>query len=84
MSSPRFETFLARLYSDRAFLRDFLAAPELTARQAGLDEREHRAALDIDRAGLLMAARSYELKRAGRSRSTTVWRRLLFAWRRLF
>jgi hypothetical protein len=32
----------------------------------GLDSREQQAALAIDRAGLLMAARSYELKRQGR------------------
>jgi len=66
MSSLRFETFLARLYSDRDYRRRFLDSPEAMAASAGLDEQEQRAALEIDKPGLLMAARSYELKRAGR------------------
>ena len=82
MSSQRFETFLARLYSDGRFLERFLRSPEVVVREVGLDPREQRAAIDIDRAGLLMAARSYEYKRAarrgGRSRwaVSTIWRRL--------
>jgi hypothetical protein len=79
MSSPRFETFLARLYSDREFLAHFMRAPQSVTREAGLDAREQQAALAIDRAGLLMAARSYELKRRGRDGST----RLLTWWRRI-
>ena len=63
MSSPQFETFLARLYSDRKFLEHFMRTPESVTREAGLDHREQQAALAIDRAGLLMAARRYELKR---------------------
>ena len=73
MSSQRFETFLARLYSDGPFLQRFLQSPELVAREAGLDPREQRAALDIDEAGLLMAARSYEYKRAARRRGLSRW-----------
>lgn len=69
MSSPQFEAFLARLYSDQDFLNEFLRAPEGTAAHSGLDPRERRAAAAIDRAGLLMAARSYALKRARRSES---------------
>jgi hypothetical protein len=68
MSSSRFEAFLARLYSDSEFLSRFMRAPEETAREAGLDPRERLAAAAIDRAGLLMAARSYELKRGVRRR----------------
>jgi hypothetical protein len=63
MSSLRFETFLARLYADREFLEHFMRSPQAATREAGLDEREQQAALAIDRAGLLLAARSYELKR---------------------
>ena len=77
MSSQQFETFLARLYSDRAFRERFLATPERVVAQAGLDEREQRAALEIDKPGLLMAARSYELKRASRQRRSLLrlpWR----------
>ena len=66
MSSPRFEAFLARLYAEREFLDEFMRAPERATREMGLDAREQQAALAIDRAGLLMAARSYELKREGR------------------
>lgn len=88
MSSQRFETFLARLYSDGLFLERFLRSPEVVVREVGLDPREQRAAIDIDKAGLLMAARSYEHKRAarrgGRSRWTvsTIWRRLWPALKR--
>lgn len=74
MSSPQFETFLARLYCDREFLEEFLHAPERATRDAGLDHREQQAAMVIDRAGLLMAARSYELKRGARRRSGPLWR----------
>jgi hypothetical protein len=66
MSSQRFEAFLARLYSEREFLDEFMRAPERATREMGLDAREEQAALTIDRAGLLMAARSYELKREQR------------------
>ena len=74
MSSRQFETFLARLYSDREFLEHFMRSPEGVVGEAGLDRREQQAALAIDRAGLLMAARSYELKRQGH-RSTGRLRR---------
>ena len=66
MSSQRFEAFLARLYSEREFLDEFMRAPERATREMGLDAREQQAALAIDRPGLLMAARSYEMKREGR------------------
>lgn len=66
MSSQSFETFLARLYSDRDYRETFLATPDQLVQAAGLDEREQRAALNIDKAGLRMAARSYEFKRNGR------------------
>lgn len=63
MSSPQFEAFLARLYSDNEFLKEFLRDPDRVVQEEGLNYREQKAALAIDRAGLLMAARSYELKR---------------------
>jgi hypothetical protein len=64
MSSPCLEAFLARLYTDDALLAAFLQAPEPTARSAGLSESEAAALFDIDRDGLLMAARSFRAKRA--------------------
>jgi hypothetical protein len=87
MSSRQFETFLARLYSDREFLEHFMRSPEGVTREAGLDHREQQAAVAIDRAGLLMAARSYELKRqahrgTGWLRRTTSWLGLGISWLR--
>jgi hypothetical protein len=76
VSSPGFEAFLARLYSDGPFLELFLKAPEVAMSEATLDERERAAARAIDRAGLLMAARSYEAKRHGRRRGM----RRLVSW----
>jgi hypothetical protein len=69
MSSPRFEAFLARLYADEAFLERFLASPQEAATEAALDEREKEAAINIDRVGLIMAARSYRAKREHRRRA---------------
>lgn len=66
MSSKQFETFLARLYSDRVFRERWLATPEQVVHEAGLDDQQQRAALALDKPGLLMAARSYEFKRACR------------------
>ena len=77
MSSLRFETFLARLYSDREFLERFMRTPERATQEAGLDSREQQAALAIDRAGLLMASRSYELKRQAHGRTGPVRQRIL-------
>jgi hypothetical protein len=77
MSSLQFETFLARLYSDPEFLGYFMRSPERATEAAGLDSREQQAALAIDRAGLLMAARSYELKRQAHRGTRAPWRRML-------
>ena len=77
MSSLQFETFLARLYSDQQFLEHFMRAPERATQEAGLDSRERQAALAIDRAGLLVAFRSYELKRQAHRRTGPVRQRLL-------
>jgi cobalt-zinc-cadmium efflux system protein len=71
MSSPRFETFLARLYSDEAFLERFLTTPAAAIAEANFDDRERIAATNIDRVGLAMAARSYRAKRH-RSRKTAI------------
>ena len=76
MSSPRFEAFLAHLYSDPEFLSRFMRAPGEVSREAGLDLREQAAAAAIDRAGLLMAARSYESKRGARRGRRRWW----FRW----
>lgn len=64
MSSVQLETFLARLYTDEAMRRRFLAAPEAEARAAGLAEPEVHALVAIDRTGLQLAAASFAQKRA--------------------
>ena len=70
---------MAHLYSDPEFLSRFMRAPEEVSREAGLDLREQAAAAAIDRAGLLMAARSYELKRGARGgRRRRWWSRWVF------
>ena len=63
MSSPAFEAFLARLYTDEALLAAFLREPGETARGAGLDAASVAALCAIDRDGLTMAARSFRAKR---------------------
>lgn len=69
MSSPAFEGFLARLYVDPAFRARFLADPEGEARRSGLSCGDQAAVRAIDRVGLEMAAKSYELKREAKSRT---------------
>ena len=68
MSSPAFEEFLARLYTDEAALSAFLSTPTETARAAGLDHAEISALAGIDQSGLVMAAASFRAKRARRRR----------------
>ena len=68
MSSPAFEAFLARLYVDRIFRARFLEDAEGEARRAGLSAPECAALARIDRPGLLLAAESFEHKRAAQGR----------------
>ena len=76
MSSPQFETFLARLYCDRGFLQEFMREPDRAIEETRLSERERQAALAIDRAGLLMAVRSFESKRNARKTHRSLRKRL--------
>ena len=76
MSSPQFEAFLARLYCDRGFLQEFMREPDRSIEEACLNERERQAALAIDRAGLLMAVRSFESKRTARTAHRSLRKRL--------
>jgi hypothetical protein len=76
MSSPQFETFLARLYCDREFLEEFMRNPDRVIEDARLSERERQAAIAIDRAGLLMAVRSFESKRDARKAHRSVRERV--------
>ena len=64
MSSPSLETFLARLYTEEAMLAAFLTDPAPLLAQSSLSETERGALLEIDRTGLILAARSFRAKRA--------------------
>jgi len=75
MSHPRFEAFLATLYTDAEARQRFLADPRQTARLAGLDERDVEALAHIDRIGLELAARSFEAKRAAQRPRRSRWLR---------
>ena len=79
MSSPAFEEFLARLYTDEAALSAFLSAPTEAARAAGLDHAEISALASADQTGLVMAAASFRVKRKQLSR-----RHRLLRWPRLY
>ena len=77
MSSPRFEAFLAELYTDDDARRRFLADPRACARRAGLDDAECEALAAIDHVGLELAARSFAHKRAARGPRRAGWRQWL-------
>ena len=63
MTTPAFEAFLARIYTDEIIRAAFLRNPIETARNAGLSEPECQALAAIDRKGLQMAADSFAAKR---------------------
>lgn len=69
MSTPRFERFLARLYSDADVLQRFLAHPATTAARHGLDDIEIAWLRGVDRVGLVFANESFGRKRASRRQS---------------
>jgi hypothetical protein len=79
MSSIPFETFLARLFADAEFRENFLRDPRPPVEAQGLDPEEQAAALALDRAGLILAARSFAAKRADKIDG---WpRRVMRIWR---
>ena len=69
MSSPALEAFLARLYTEEAVLAAFLADPAPLLARSSLSETERSALLEIDRTGLILAARSFRAKRAHHARA---------------
>jgi hypothetical protein len=66
MSAIALETLLARLYTDEAARAAFLADPRGEATRAGLSPDDVERLCCIDRAGLALAARSFERKRAAK------------------
>ena len=71
MTTPAFEHVLARIYTDADARDRFLAAPEVEARAAGLNEFEIGSLAAIDREGLRLAARSFGLKLARQRAAST-------------
>ena len=61
------EIFLARLYTDKQFLQQFLQAPESVIGQQ-FSEFEKSSLLAIDKSDLQMAANSFTHKREGYKR----------------
>ena len=64
MTTPTFETFLARIYTDADLRRRFLDDPQETARTAGLSPEECASVVALDRTGLKLAAKVFAKKRA--------------------
>lgn len=66
MSASRFETFLAKIYTDERARAQFLANPRGEALKAGLTTQEAESVARIDRVGLDLLTKSLERKRQRR------------------
>ena len=66
MTSPAFEAFLARLYTDEALLKRFFADPRGEAQRFGLSVEECDYLAAVDQVGLRIAADSFRKKREGK------------------
>jgi hypothetical protein len=71
MTGPRFEAFLARIYTDPNARAAFLNDREAEARRFDLSVEETNALMKIDPRQLESAARSFESKRAATERAKT-------------
>ncbi len=82
MSAQQFESVLARLYVDEAFLTSFLVDPASALANDDLTDDEIKDLLKVDRVGLVMAAESFRRKRAKRpKRRSGFLRRFLSRFR---
>jgi hypothetical protein len=80
MSTPLLEAFLARLYTDAAFLERFLSDREEEARRGGLTDDERTSVVELDAETLHVAARSFARKRSSqRANRVPFWKRLFSA-----
>jgi hypothetical protein len=68
MTGPRFEAFLARIYTDPQARQSFLNDRAAEAQRYELSAEETEALMKIDRRQLESAARSFESKRAATER----------------
>jgi len=66
LSAQSFEVTLARLYTDPTFRNQFMTDPKSTLVNCNLTAEEQDDLMAIDRAGLLMASRSFLHKRKKR------------------
>lgn len=80
MSSSALENCLARLYCDAQALQNFLRDPEGESQRLGLTSQERVHLLQMNRADLSLAAKSFALKRAGRNQGKTLLQRLFRRW----
>jgi hypothetical protein len=69
MSTPEFEAFVARLYTDSVFRGRFLSDRRGTAVTAGLTEGQIASVIAVDAEGLVLAAKGFEKKRERHQRT---------------
>jgi hypothetical protein len=84
MTGPRFEAFLARIYTDSRARAAFLNDRRVEARRFELSAEETDALMKIDRAQLESAARSFESKRVAIELSNSRGGIRARIWRLLF
>lgn len=80
MSSPQFETFLALLYTDEKFRKNFYADRLKSCLDFGLTQEEAEDMKLIDEAGLELAAKSYKMKKSYaefQKKQKSPWRKIL-------
>ena len=84
MSAQSFEVTLARLYTDPTYRKYFLDNPEAALAACDLSDSERKDLSEIDKAGLLMASRSFYHKRKKRLSSRSIMDRAKLFFRQLF
>jgi hypothetical protein len=82
MSAQAFESTLARLYTDAAFRNLFLGNPESALGELALTPEERSDLIALDKAGLVLASRSYFHKREKRAKPVSFAMRIRkkFVW----
>jgi hypothetical protein len=80
MSAHEMERTLARLYTDSSFRQTFLRDPSVALRALDLTAGEKADLAGMDRAGLVMAAASYQHKRERRASGRRDVRKRLARW----
>jgi hypothetical protein len=68
MSTPKIEKFLALLYCEEDFLKQFLQSPQDLLQKEDFTLQQQKGLLAINRSELILAARSYNSKRESRKK----------------